>query len=130
MTEIYYRNGTYGTAYLKAETARSKAANDTEVALAIYWRALAQEGRQSFGDAIKDWKTLLAMPDSATTVQMRLDAQNHLQSIVPPTDTPKGLQPSRTPTSTPTNRPGNTATLAPGYKSATPSRTPTPTKIP
>jgi len=130
LTEIYYRNGTYGSAYLKAETAKSKAANDTQLALAIYWRALSQEGRQSYGDAIKDWQTLLAMPTSATTEQMRLDAQDHLRSIVPPTNTPKGLQPSSTPTSTPTNRPGNTATLAPGYKSPTPSSTPTATKTP
>jgi len=130
LTEIYYRNGTYGSAYLKAETAKSKAANDNQMALAIYWRALSQEGRQSYGDAIKDWQTLLAMPTSATTEQMRLDAQDHLRSIVPPTNTPKGLQPSRTPTSTPTNRPGNTATLPPGYKSPTPSSTPTATKTP
>jgi tetratricopeptide (TPR) repeat protein len=130
LTEIYYRNGTFGTAYLKAETAKSKAANDTELALAIYWRALSQEGRQSYGDAIKDWQTLLAMPAGATTEQMRLEAQNHLRSIIPPTNTPKGLQPSSTPTSTPTNRPGNTATLAPGYKSPTPSSTATSTKTP
>ena len=130
LTEIYYRNGTYGTAYLRAETAKSKAANDSELALAIYWRALSQEGRQSYGDAIKDWQTLLAMPTSATTEQMRLEAQNHLRSIIPPTETPKGLLPSSTPTSTATNRPGNTATLAPGFKSPTPSSTATATKTP
>jgi tetratricopeptide (TPR) repeat protein len=130
LTEIYYRNGTYGTAYLKAETAKSKAANDTQLAMAIYWRALSQEGRQSYGDAIKDWQALLAMPTSAMTAQMRLDAQNHLRSIIPPSNTPKGLPPSRTPAPTPTNRPGNTATLAPGYKSPTPSSTATATKKP
>ncbi len=130
LTEIYYRKGTYGTAYLKAETAKSKATNNTELALAIYWRALSQEGRQSYGDAIKDWQTLLAMPTSATTDLMRQDAQAHLRSIASPTSTPKGLAPSSTPTASPTNRPGNTATLPPGYKSPTPSSTPTATKTP
>jgi tetratricopeptide (TPR) repeat protein len=130
LTEIYYRKGTYGTAYLRAEVAKGKAANDTELALALYWRALSQEGRQSYGDAYKDWQELLAMPTDATTEQMRQDAQAHLQSLASPTSTPKGLKPSSTPTVTPTNRPGNTATPPPGYRSPTPAITPTPTKTP
>ena len=132
LTEIFYRKGTYGTAYLQAETAFSKAANDTEQALAIYWRALAHEGRKSFGDAIKDWKTLLSMPVSAMTAQMRTDAQEHLRTVVPPTSTarPPGATPTLTPS--PTNRPGMTATPAPptAVKTRTPTRTRTPTKTP
>ena len=130
LTEIYYRKGTYGTAYLRAEVAKGKATNDTELALALYWRALAQEGRQSYGDAYKDWEELLAMPTSVTTEQMRQDAQAHLQSLASPTSTPKGLKPSSTPTVTPTNRPGSTATPPPGYRSPTPAITITPTKTP
>lgn len=127
LTEIYYRKGTYGNAYLKAETAKGKAANDTQLALAIYWRALSQEGRQAYGDAINDWQALLAMPSSAMTAQMRLDAQEHLRAITPPTSTPKGLKPSSTPTPSQTPRPGNTATVPPGYKSPTPASTASPT---
>jgi tetratricopeptide (TPR) repeat protein len=113
LTEIYYRKGTYGTAYLQAETAKSKAMNDTQLALAIYWRALCQEGRHSLVDAYNDWKTLLSMPSSAMTPQMRKDARDHLSNIVLPSNTPKHIGPSPTPTLTPTNRPGMTATPAP-----------------
>lgn len=127
LTEIYYRKGTFGTAYLQAETAKSKATNDTQLALAIYWRALSQEGRKSFGDAIKDWKTLLGMPASAMTAQMRLEAQTHLKNIVPPTNTPRVANPTGTPTLTPTARPGMTATPPPLTRTPTPTRTPVPT---
>jgi tetratricopeptide (TPR) repeat protein len=124
LTEIYYKKGTFGTAYLQAETAKSKATNDRQLALAIYWRALCQEGRQSFGDAIKDWKTLLSMPLNTMTPQMRKDAQEHLRNIVPPTNTPGTPKPTGTPTITPTPRPGMTATPAPSTKTPIPSATP------
>jgi tetratricopeptide (TPR) repeat protein len=127
LAEIYYRKGQYGNSYLRATTAKSQAENDTQTASALYWLALSQEGREAYGDAIKDWEALLAMPESAMTSQMRLDAQDHLRSITPPTSTPKGLKPSSTPTASTTPRPGNTATLPPGYKSPTPSSTATPT---
>ncbi len=133
MTEIYYRRGTYGTAYLQAETAKAKAGNDTELALAIYWRALSQEGRQSYSDAIKDWKTLLAMPAADMTAEMRQTAQDHLKQLSLPTAT--ATSPTRTPARTPTPRPGYTATPAPSTRTTTPvtpTRTPlvTPTKTP
>jgi tetratricopeptide (TPR) repeat protein len=108
LTETFYRKGEFGSAYLQAEASKAKAANDTQLALAIYWRALSQEGRGSIGDAIRDWKTLLAMPASAMTPEMRKTAQDHLKSLVTPTSTPKG---------------GPT-------KTSTPTRTPTPTKTP
>ncbi len=120
LTEIYYRHGTFGTAYLQAEISKAKAKDDTQLALAIYWRALCQEGRQDSVDAIRDWKTLLSMPPGDMTTQMRLDAQNHLQILVVPSVTPIGGGPSSTPTPFPTNRPGSTATPP------LPSETPTP----
>jgi len=131
LTEIYYRKGTFGTAYLQAETAFSKAEDNTERALAIYWRALAHEGRKSWGEAIADWKALLAMPASAMTSEMRAEAQEHLQNIATPTRTPKGVLPTNTRTVSPTPRPGSTATPA-VVKSPTPTltRTPTPTRTP
>jgi tetratricopeptide (TPR) repeat protein len=107
LTQTFYKKEQYGSAYLQSEASRAKATDDTQLALAIYWRALSQEGRGSIADAIKDWQMLLAMPGSAVTTEMRLTAQNHLKSLVTPTSTPKG-----------------------GVKTPTPTRTPTPTKTP
>ncbi|HMA06294.1 MAG TPA: hypothetical protein VKP68_00435, partial [Ramlibacter sp.] len=116
LTEVMYRQGTYGSAYLQAETSKSKATNDTQKALVIYWRALSQEGREAWGDARKDWAALLEMPESATTVEMRQTAEDHLARLTTPTATPRGGIKTPTPTRTP--RPGI---------SPTPTRTPTPT---
>ncbi|HEY5983678.1 MAG TPA: tetratricopeptide repeat protein [Anaerolineales bacterium] len=118
LTEIYYRKGTYGNAYLQAETAMSKANGNTQKALAIYWRALTQEGRLSWADALKDWRSLLNMPPSAMTPEMRSKAEDHIRIIVAQAATPKPVTPSATATPTPTSRPGSTATPPP--------RTPTP----
>lgn len=123
MTQIYYSHRTYGTAYLQAETAYSKAETDTERALAIYWRALAHEGRKSWNDAIKDWNTLLSMPASATTDEMRTEAREHLRLIATPTLTGRPDQPTPTPSLTPTPRPGSTATLPPVARTPTPTQT-------
>lgn len=127
MTQIYYQRGTFGSAYLQAETSKAKAKNNTQLALAIYWRALSQEGRQSYADAIKDWKTLLAMSPTDMTPDMRQTAQDHLKQL----SLPAVSRPTATgPTPAPTARPGNTATPAP--KTLTPIVTVTPaaTKTP
>jgi tetratricopeptide (TPR) repeat protein len=121
LTEIFYKKGTFGSAYLQSEAAKAKATDNKELALALYWRALSQEGRGHPAEAIQDWKTLLAMPLSAMTPEMRKDAQVHLRTIVIPTRTPTG--PSLTPSVTPTNRPGSTATPPPGPQPA-PTETP------
>ncbi|HEX8991770.1 MAG TPA: tetratricopeptide repeat protein [Anaerolineales bacterium] len=118
LTEVMYDNRTFGSAYLQAETSKSKATNDTQLALAIYWRALSQEGRKSFADAIADWKTLLAMPASVMTADMRQTAQTHLSGLLTATPNPNAATPtltpkpsgSGTPTGTPTPSPGPTAT--------------------
>ena len=87
-------------------------------ALAIYWRALTQEGRLSWADALKDWRSLLNMPPSAMTPEMRSKAEDHIRIIVAQAATPRPVTPSATSTPTPTHRPGSTATPPP--------RTPTP----
>jgi tetratricopeptide (TPR) repeat protein len=130
LTEIFYKKGTYGTAYLQAETAISKAEDDAERAQAIYWRALAHEGRESWNEAIKDWKTLLGMPANAMTAEMRAEAREHLRNIATPTRTPRGIRPTNTPMPSLTKRPGNTATPPASVKSPTPMRTPAPTRTP
>ena len=121
LTEVMYRKGTFGSAYLQAETSNSKATSDTQKALALYWRALSQEGRQAWGEARADWTRLLALPESATTAEMRATARERLASLVTSTATPKGGAKTATPTRTPT--PGTAA-------SATPTRTRTPTPTP
>ncbi len=98
LTETLYDQGTFGSAYLQAETSKSKATNDTQVALAIYWRALSQEGRKSFSDAIDDWQTLLAMPSHVMTPEMRQTAEEHLAALATSTPTPKGGAKTVTPT--------------------------------
>jgi tetratricopeptide (TPR) repeat protein len=122
LTEILYKQGTFGSAYLQAETSKSKATNDTQLALAIYWRALSQEGRGSLGDAIKDWKTLLSMPADVMTPEMRKTAEDHLKSIVTATNTPKA---SSTPVVTRTPKVSSTPKPS-GSGTATLTITPTP----
>ena len=125
LTETLYRKGTFGNSYLQAETAKSKATNNTQTALAIYWRALSHEGRGSFGDAINDWRTLLAMPANAMTPEMRKTAEDHLKTIVTPTNTPK---PSLTPI--PSRTPKVSATPeASGTPAPSGSGTPTPSAM-
>jgi tetratricopeptide (TPR) repeat protein len=136
LTQVLYKSGTYGNSYLQAETSKSKATNPTQLALAIYWRALSQEGRQSFGDAIRDWKLLLSMSPDVMTPEMRQTATDHLKSIATPTITPKpSATPKVTKTPTSTNTPRGAATQTPSGTPAggtpTPSaNTPTPTKTP
>lgn len=101
LTETMYDQGTFGSSYLQAMTAKSKASNDTQLALAIYWRALSQEGRKAFADAADDWQTLLAMPSHNMTPEMRQTAEEHLAALVTATPTPKGGIKTVTPTATP-----------------------------
>ncbi len=125
LTQVFYKQGTFGNAYLQAETSKSKAKNDTQLALAIYWRGLSQVGRGSIGDAIKDFQTLLAMPASDMTPEIRQDAEDQLNKLATPT---------KTPTSTLTPKPGKATSTPIPMKTptptVTPSKTPTPTKTP
>ncbi len=114
LTQTYYKVGEYGNAYLQAETSMSKVTNDTQKALALYWRALSQVKRGSLGDAISDFQTLLSMPAGDMTSAMRQDAQNQLDELLTPSVTPTILL-------TPSKTPQVFATLSP-----VPTRTPTP----
>lgn len=117
----YYEQGKFGSAFLQTEAMRSLAATDEEKALALYWRALAQEKRNEIRDAIRVWNELLAMDESVMTPKMRRDALEHLKELGFSTPTPVSptvtLTPRTSPTPTPTRTP-------------TPSRTPTPTRTP
>ncbi len=126
LLRAYYLQEKFGSAFQKAEALKSLAETDEETALALYWHALIQEKRGEAKDAIQDWKDLLKMDEDAMTLEMRAEAEQHLKSIITPTNTPKG----GTPTPTPTPR-GGTATPTPkgGTKTPTP-KTPTPSRTP
>jgi tetratricopeptide (TPR) repeat protein len=104
LTQVFYQEGVFGSAYLQAETSKSKATNPTQTALAIYWRALSQEGRGSLNNAIADFKTLLSMPANVMTAQMRKTAQDHLSSLLTPR-APGTTTPTATTTPVPTKTP-------------------------
>jgi tetratricopeptide (TPR) repeat protein len=125
LTEAMYRKGTFGSAYLQAETSKSKAIDDTQLALALYWRALSQEGRKAFGDAADDWHSLRALSEDVVTPEMRQTAEKHLAKLVTATPTPKAGAKTVTPTLTPKTSGSNTPTPKP-----TGSGTPAPTSTP
>jgi len=113
LTEAMYRRGTYGSSYLQAETSKSKATNNREKALVLYWRALSQEGREAWGDAKDDWTALLAMPAGAMTAEMRQTAEDHLTALDTSTPAAKGGTKTATPAKTRTPTPTPTATKKP-----------------
>lgn len=113
LTEVLYRSGTYGSAYLQAETSKSKAINDTQKAQVLYWRALSQEGREAWSDAGDDWTALLAMPARNMTAEMRQTAEDHLAALATSTPAPKGGTKTATPTRTRTPTPTATPTKKP-----------------
>ncbi len=118
LTRSYYAQEKYGNAYQEAEGAMSLAKTDEQHALALYWRALSNEGRIAFKEAVKDWQALLKLPASAMTAEMRSTAEDHLRKIalMTPSPTPKPSTPTKTKTPVPTG----------GTKTPTPTRTPTP----
>ncbi|MBX3037196.1 MAG: tetratricopeptide repeat protein [Anaerolineales bacterium] len=114
----YYLDGKFGSAFLQVEIAQKLAATDKEKALAWYWRAKSQEGREDIGDAIKSWNELLKLNRNAMTPEMRAEAEARLKVLVPPTSTPRGGASTSTPTA---------VTRTPTSSTPTPTRTPTPT---
>ncbi|MFN3492014.1 MAG: tetratricopeptide repeat protein, partial [Anaerolineales bacterium] len=117
----YYIDEKFGSAFLQVEIAQKLAKTDKEKALAWYWRAKSQEGREDIGDAIKSWNELLKLNRNAMTPEMRAEAEARLKVLVPPTPTPQGGVSS--PTVTAVTRTPTSSTLTP---SRTPTRTPTP----
>ncbi len=120
LVRMYFAKGEFGNAYLKAFEAEAAAETDQQLAQVYYWRALAQEKRNAFGDALKDWNKLLDLPESAVGTSLRVEAQRHLKLILTPTATPRvKMNPTRTPTP-----------AAPVQQTPTPARSPTATRIP
>ena len=119
LTRSYYAQEKFGNAYQEAEGAMALAKTNEQKALALYWRALSNEGRGAIKEAVTDWRALLNLPSSAMTDEMRATANEHLRKIalMTPSSTAK---PSATPTKTRTPVPTS------GKKTPTPTRTPIP----
>ena len=119
-TKALYGVNKFGSAFLQVEAMRSLAETDEQKALELYWRGKIQEERNDIRDAIKAWQDLLKLDADVMTPEMRKEAQDRLNELLPPTITP-------TPTRTPK---GGASTATP--KPATPTRTksPTPTRTP
>lgn len=127
-----YADRKFGSAFLQIEAARSYVDNDNQKALELFWRAKIQEQRNDDRDAIKSWQDLLKLDEDVMTPEMRQEAQESLNRLLPPTNTPKPTQTPRRPASTSTPTPA-AATKKPGATptvSRTPTRTPTVTPTP
>jgi tetratricopeptide (TPR) repeat protein len=114
LARAYYLQEKFGNAFLRIESMESLAETDEQTALIHYWRALIQEERGQAEDAIAEWEALLDMDEDAMTTEMRAEAEEHLRTIVTPTNTPRPVTRTVTPT-----RPTRTVT-------PTRTRTPTP----
>jgi tetratricopeptide (TPR) repeat protein len=101
----------YGNALLLLDKTEALAETNEQKALAYYWSAIVYEARDDLKNAAISWTSLLELPSSAMTSDMRTEAREHLADISTPTATP-----TRTPTRKPTT--------------PTPSRTPVPTPTP
>lgn len=120
-----YLDKKFGTAFLQIEAAIDLADTEQQNALAYFWLAKIQEQRGETSEAIEAWKAFLKFDEDLMTPEMREEAESRLNTLVPPTQTPKGGASTATPkpvTSTPTS-----ANLTP---SRTPTRTPSPTPTP
>lgn len=135
LTRAFYMQEQYGNAYLQIETTKSLAESDEQKATVLYWRALINEKRGQLKDATQDWQSLLKMPKTATTTDMRTEAEQHIKDLstptVTPTKTPTPTIGARTRTPTPTNTPtpkggAKTPTPTPTLQTPTATRTPTP----
>jgi cytochrome c-type biogenesis protein CcmH/NrfG len=98
--------------------------SDEELAALYYWRALSGEASNDPLAAIKDWQSLIELPDDVVSAEWIKTANEHLLALIPPTPTPT---PTRTPT--PTITPTPTRTPLPSA-TATPTRTASPTITP
>ena len=95
-----------GDAYLQFERSQASAKTDAEKGEVYYWRAQSLEKINQNETALRDWRSLVALPDSAVP-QARLDlARERIQALVTPTPTlarpTASLAPTLTATGTPT----------------------------
>jgi len=117
LAQAYFIQGKFGSSFVRAEVLKSLASTDKETALALYWHALSQEKRGEVKEAVKDWQELLSMDKDVMTAEMRTEAEQHLKSVVTPTNTSKPETATRTPksgTTTPTPKSGTATPTSEG----------------
>ena len=114
-----------GDAYLQFERSQASAKTDAEKGEVYYWRAQSLEKINQNETALRDWRSLVALPASAVP-QARLDlARERIQALVTPTPTLARPTASLTPTMTATGTPTPTVTAT-----GTPTSTRQPTATP
>ncbi len=86
---------------------------DQQKGISFYYRALALEKLNEQVAASRDWASLLRLPETATTEQMRADAKAHITSLQSATPPPPSATITRTPTRTSTLTPALTLTPTP-----------------
>lgn len=106
LARAFFQQEKYGNAYQEAERAYGQAQEKAQKAQAVYWRALALEKLGQLGPAIRDWQNLLSTYRDVLSQEQLREAEVHLGRL-------------RTVTPSPTAR-----------ATATPSRTPQPTRTP
>ena len=115
-------------------SAAKLANSDEELAALYYWRALSGEASNDPLAAIKDWQSLIELPDDVVSAEWIKTANEHLLALIPPTATPTPTRtPTQTITPTPTRTPLPSATATPTRTASptfTPTRTVTSTSIP
>jgi hypothetical protein len=85
LVRIDYSGG-IGNAYLKAFEAGHWRRPD-RARPGYYWRALAEEASNKFGEALRDWNSLLALRDDVVGTALRVEAQRHMNLAISPTPT-------------------------------------------
>jgi tetratricopeptide (TPR) repeat protein len=111
-------------------SAANLAKSDEELAVLYYWRALSLEAAEDPKAAIRDWESLLKLPEGVVSMDWLKTTNEHLLALIPPTPTPTSTRtPTNTPTPIPTRTPTNTPTPTP-TRTPTNTTTPTPTRTP
>jgi tetratricopeptide (TPR) repeat protein len=115
IVRLHILQNRYGSALLIVEKMKPLAETNEQKALYYYWGALVYEKRNLPDNAAESWQALLALPDDATTPEMRTEAQQHLVKLNPstPTRTQRPTTPTKTPTPTRTSTPTRTPTSTP-----------------
>ena len=108
-------------------SAAKLANSDEELAALYYWRALSGEASNDPLAAIKDWQSLIELPEDVVSAEWIKTANAHLLALIPPTPTATSTRtPTPTITPTPTRTPLPSATATP-TRTASPTSTPTKT---
>jgi tetratricopeptide (TPR) repeat protein len=109
----------YGNAYQQFSVAEAYTTSDRDHAEMYYWRAQSLENLDEIKAAVLNWQQLLALPPENIPADWISFAQQRLQALSTPTNTPITVTPSST------RQPTRTVTIT---LTRQPTRTQTPTR--